>query len=155
ALALGLTGGFYAALSSGSSANADSATVVSSQELIAGKKLFISQCSTCHGLQGQGVKGTGPSLIGVGAAAVDFQVGTGRMPAQQIGVQVQRKPVIDDQQQIDELAAYVASLGAGPAIPGSELYNPNGATLLDQDGKTLSVADGGVLFRTNCQQCHN
>jgi ubiquinol-cytochrome c reductase cytochrome c subunit len=154
-LALGLTGGFYAALSSSSSANADSATVVSSQQLIAGKKLFISQCSTCHGMAGQGVKGTGPSLIGVGAAAVDFQVGTGRMPAQQLGVQVQRKSPLDDQTQIDELAAYIASLGAGPAIPDSSLYNPDGASVLDANGKTLTVADGGVLFRSNCMQCHN
>jgi ubiquinol-cytochrome c reductase cytochrome c subunit len=154
ALALALTGGFYAAFTSGSTANADTSSAASSQQLIAGKKLFISQCSSCHGMQGQGATGNGPSLIGVGAAAVDFQVGTGRMPAQQVGVQVQRKAVIDSQDEIDALAAYIASLGAGPAVPSANLYNPDGASLLTNDGKTLTTADGGVLFRTNCSDCH-
>ena len=86
----------------------------------------------------------GPSLVGVGAAAVDFQVGTGRMPMQMNGPQAQQKPVQFNDQQTSQLAAYVASLGAGPAIPGSRLL----------DGKG-DAAKGGELFRVNCAMCHN
>lgn len=83
--------------------------------------------------------------MGVGSAAVDFQVGTGRMPAQQPGAQVPKKKVIYSQAEIDQLAAYVASLGAGPITPTDKQVDPAGA----------DVANGGELFRTNCAQCHN
>ena len=46
-----------------------------------GKQLFETSCVTCHGANLQGVPDRGPSLIGVGEAAVYFQVSTGRMPA--------------------------------------------------------------------------
>ncbi|GAA3306070.1 hypothetical protein GCM10020295_61350 [Streptomyces cinereospinus] len=84
--------------------------------------------------------------MGVGAAAVDFQVGTGRMPAATSqGAQVPRKKVIYTQAEIDQLAAYISSLGAGPNIPTEEQYGTEGA----------DIAEGGELFRTNCAQCHN
>ena len=77
-LVIGLltTGGAYALVTSSATASPTSATVTAAEE---GEKLFLANCSSCHG---QGAVGTtdGPSLIGVGAAAVDFQVGTGRMP---------------------------------------------------------------------------
>jgi ubiquinol-cytochrome c reductase cytochrome c subunit len=101
-------------------------------------------CASCHGTGGQGTS-DGPSLVGVGAAAVDFQVGTGRMPAQQPGAQVPRKKVIYTQAEIDQLAAYISSLGAGPSIPTEAQYGPDGA----------DIAKGGELFRDNCTQCHN
>lgn len=101
-------------------------------------------CASCHGTGGQG-SSDGPSLVGVGAAAVDFQVGTGRMPAQQPGSQIPRKKVIYTQAEIDQLAAYIASLGAGPVIPTKNQVSPEGA----------DIANGGELFRTNCAQCHN
>lgn len=109
-----------------------------------GKKLFAVGCASCHGTGGQGTS-DGPSLVGVGAAAVDFQVGTGRMPAQQPGAQVPRKKNIYTNAQIDQLAAYVASLGPGPSVPSKEQYSPEGA----------NIGKGGELFRTNCAQCHN
>jgi len=58
-----------------------------------------------------------PSLIGAGAAAVDFQMSTGRMPAKELGAENGRKPTDFTQQQIYDIAAYIASLGGGPAIP--------------------------------------
>src|SRR5262245_57220511 len=45
-----------------------------------GKQLFENNCITCHGANLQGENNRGPSLIGVGSAAVYFQVATGRMP---------------------------------------------------------------------------
>ena len=141
-LALACTGGLYAAFAPASKAQADD--TAQSLAIDEGKKLYSVGCATCHGTGGQG-SSDGPSLVGVGAAAVDFQVGTGRMPAQQPGAQVPKKKVIYSQAEIDQLAAYIASLGAGPSIPTKNQVNPEGA----------DIAKGGELFRTNCAQCHN
>jgi len=90
-----ITGGLYAVLSpaTAQTSEADQSTV--SQ----GKALFLVGCASCHGKNGEGIVtkgGTqyGPPLAGVGAAAVDFQVGTGRMPMARPGVQAQRKEVV-------------------------------------------------------------
>lgn len=45
-----------------------------------GKQLYETSCISCHGANLQGVHDRGPSLVGVGEAAVWFQVSTGRMP---------------------------------------------------------------------------
>jgi len=141
-LALACTGGLYAAFAPASKAQADD--TAQSLAIDEGKKLYSVGCASCHGTGGQGTS-DGPSLVGVGAAAVDFQVGTGRMPAQQPGAQVPRKKVIYTQAEIDQLAAYISSLGAGPSIPTEAQYGPDGA----------DIAKGGELFRDNCTQCHN
>ena len=143
-LALGLvfTGGAYAALSSGTAAQAE-AEPTSQETIEQGKKLFQANCATCHGLQAQGTA-NGPSLIGVGAAAVDFQVGTGRMPMEMQGPQAQEKPPQFTDEQVKQLAYYVASLGPGPDIPADHLVNGGG-----------DAANGAELFRINCAMCHN
>ncbi|CAM5740528.1 MULTISPECIES: cytochrome bc1 complex diheme cytochrome c subunit [Streptomyces] len=141
-LALAATGGLYAAFAPAGKAQADE--TAQSLAIEEGKKLYAVGCASCHGTGGQGTT-DGPSLVGVGSAAVDFQVGTGRMPAQQPGAQVPKKKVIYSQAEIDQLAAYVASLGAGPVTPTDKQVDPAGA----------DVANGGELFRTNCAQCHN
>jgi ubiquinol-cytochrome c reductase cytochrome c subunit len=133
--------------------NAVADTSSQSQQIEEGKKLFAVGCASCHGLNAQGGtdgegNSTAPSLIGVGAASVDFQVGTGRMPAQQPGAQIPRKPPVYTPAEIEALAAYVASLGPGPAIPAQESYDISKVT--DEQ-----VARGGELFRTNCTACHN
>ncbi|AVH59184.1 MULTISPECIES: cytochrome bc1 complex diheme cytochrome c subunit [Streptomyces] len=141
-LALAATGGLYTAFAPASKAQADE--TAQSLAIEEGKKLYAVGCASCHGTGGQGTS-DGPSLVGVGAAAVDFQVGTGRMPAQQPGAQVPKKKVSYSQTEIDQLAAYIASLGAGPSIPTKSQVSPEGA----------DIAEGGELFRTNCAQCHN
>ena len=55
-----------------------------------------------------------------------------------------RSPSQFTEEQIAALAAYVASLGPGPAIPDDEY--------LDGEG---DVASGAELFRINCAMCHN
>jgi ubiquinol-cytochrome c reductase cytochrome c subunit len=89
----------------------------------------------------------GPSLIGVGAASVHFQVGTGRMPMAQNSEQAPDKPVVYTPEEIEKLAAYVASLGPGPGIPDEEYTTPS------TDPEV--IAHGGEIFRTNCTACHN
>ncbi len=109
-----------------------------------GQKLFAANCASCHGIGAQGQTGVAPSLVGVGAAAVDFQVGTGRMPLQASGPQAIVKDVQFNATQIAQLAAYVASLGPGPAVPDAEAVDP---ALGDP-------ARGMELFRANCAMCH-
>lgn len=141
AIGLMMTGGAYAAISAGT-ATAD--TEMNSQVNIdEGDKLFQANCATCHGMQAEGAP-EGPGLIGVGAASVDFQVGTGRMPMAMNGPQAQQKPVQFTDLQVKQLAAYVGSLGPGPAIPEAQYLKGDG-----------DLANGGELFRINCAMCHN
>lgn len=79
-----------------------------------GKQLYETSCITCHGANLQGVPDRGPSLIGVGEAAVYFQVSTGRMPAMRNEAQAQRKDPIFDEEQTDALGAYIQANGGGP-----------------------------------------
>jgi ubiquinol-cytochrome c reductase cytochrome c subunit len=139
-LALLVTGGVYAVLAP-SPATADTA---STADIETGKKLFQANCATCHGPNAEGTS-QAPSLVGVGPAAVDFQVSTGRMPMQMNGPQAREKPRQMNEEQTAALAAYVASLGPGPAIPTDEQVD---AALGDS-------SNGALLFRTNCAMCHN
>ncbi|GAA3734514.1 ubiquinol-cytochrome c reductase cytochrome c subunit [Spinactinospora alkalitolerans] len=83
-----------------------------------GKQIYTESCASCHGPQGQGVEGNGPSLEGAGAAAVDFYVSTGRMPSMDPNAQMPRREPIFSEEEIADLAAYVhQSFGGGPAIP--------------------------------------
>jgi ubiquinol-cytochrome c reductase cytochrome c subunit len=139
-LGLIVTGAAYAALLP---SRADASQTVS-DDVAAGRKLFLANCATCHGFNAEG-RNNAPSLIGVGAAAVDFQVGTGRMPLQQSGPQAPQSNVELSEEEIGQLAAYIASLGPGPSIPSDDMLSTEGA----------DVSRGGLIFRTNCAMCHN
>ncbi|HEX3284461.1 MAG TPA: cytochrome c [Mycobacterium sp.] len=115
-----------------------------------GKQLFDTSCVTCHGANLQGVTDRGPSLIGVGDAAVYFQVSTGRMPAMRGEAQAPQKPPQFDAAQIDALGAYVQANGGGPTVPRDQNGKVAQESLLGGD-----VARGGDLFRLNCSSCHN
>jgi ubiquinol-cytochrome c reductase cytochrome c subunit len=136
-----VTGGLYAVATTVNQAKAT--TTFSASDAEEGGKLFAANCATCHGMGASGTK-DGPSLVGVGAAAVDFQVGTGRMPMQMNAPQAPKKPAQFNEEQTHQLSAYVASLGPGPSIPE--------ASVLDGQG---DAAKGGELFRVNCAMCHN
>jgi ubiquinol-cytochrome c reductase cytochrome c subunit len=143
--ALLAVGGLYTVFSP---AQADENSA-SADQVAQGRELFLVSCAFCHGQNGEGVRSQdgnqlGPSLVGVGAAAVDFQVGTGRMPMAASGPQAEAKPVQFTADQIADLAAYVATLGAGPGIPTEE-------QLTGGD----DIAAGAELFRINCAMCHN
>ncbi|HEX2804561.1 MAG TPA: cytochrome c, partial [Kineosporiaceae bacterium] len=58
-----------------------------------GRVLFERGCSSCHGLHGEGTN-QAPTLIGVGAAAADFQLTTGRMPLPAPGAEAERRDPI-------------------------------------------------------------
>nr|WP_164519553.1 c-type cytochrome [Nocardioides ferulae] len=148
-----MTGGLYAALSPAQAEEAQT-----DAELVAkGKELFLVGCSFCHGRNAEGVltqngNQLGPSLVGVGAAAVDFQVETGRMPMVRPGTQNPPKPEAYDDEETAALAAYVASLGPGPAIPAESDYSIDG---LSGEEREAAITRGGQIFLTNCTACHN
>ncbi|MDA8580279.1 cytochrome c [Pontimonas sp.] len=143
-LVIGLfaTGGAYAATSAGI-AHAETTPLAAEALVEEGEKLFMANCASCHGMSGEGSE-AGPSVIGVGALSVDFQVSTGRMPMAASGPQAAVKPVQFTQPQTDAMAAWVASLAPGPGYPDPEYYDAQG-----------DVANGAELFRINCAMCHN
>ncbi|MGI8456499.1 MAG: cytochrome bc1 complex diheme cytochrome c subunit [Propionibacteriaceae bacterium] len=146
--ALFLVGALYTVVAPAARSSADPTTT---QQVEQGKQLFAVQCSSCHGLNGEGQQSgmvLGPSLVGVGEAAVDFQVGTGRMPMANPGPQAQKRANRFTDQEVAALAAYVASLGPGPAIPAAASYTNDGLSAEE-------LARGGEIFRTNCSACHN
>jgi ubiquinol-cytochrome c reductase cytochrome c subunit len=141
-LGLLVTGGAYAFAAP---QDADASTTATG-DVDNGEKLFQANCSTCHGPVGQGGD-AGPSLIGVGAASADFQVGTGRMPLERTSPQAPEKDVKFSVQEVADISAYVGSLGPGPAIPAEEHLE-----VVEEDER---LAEGNELFRTNCAMCHN
>jgi ubiquinol-cytochrome c reductase cytochrome c subunit len=151
AVALGVTlaavGGGYTAIAAAAAPDRGAKTAASSTqddpvEIRKGRSLYETNCMACHGTNLQGVTGRGPSLIGVGQAAVYFQVVTGRMPVARQEGQAPRKPPRLDAAESQQIGAYVQSVGGGPEIPTGDLH----------DG---DLAEGGELFRLNCASCHN
>ena len=143
-LGLALIGSLYTAfLAPTSSAQEGDNNPVTEQSMAvkAGRDLYLQGCSTCHGLNLQGGAG-GPTLIGVGEAAVVFQVESGRMPLAAGTIQAPRKKPQYSVAEVDQLAAYIQANGGGATLPDGSLT----------DG---DLALGGELFRTNCSSCHN
>jgi ubiquinol-cytochrome c reductase cytochrome c subunit len=134
-------GALYTTVVPGAQAADDTAPTQSSAEA-AGQEIYNRTCITCHGENLQGVDQRGPSLIGVGEAAVFFQVHTGRMPLTRQGAQATEKPPVFTDKQINDLMAFVQAHGGGPMVPTGDL----------RDG---DLAEGGELFRLNCASCHN
>jgi ubiquinol-cytochrome c reductase cytochrome c subunit len=122
----------------------------SAAQLREGKQLFDTSCVSCHGANLQGVTDHGPSLIGVGEAAIYFQVSSGRMPAMRGEAQAPRKEPIFDESQIDAIGAYVQANGGGPIVA----RNPDGSIAM-RSLRGDDLGRGGDLFRLNCASCHN
>jgi len=118
------------------------------EELIAeGQQLYATGCVSCHGDDGRGVEivdgqAGGPSLEDAGEAGAYYYLSTGRMPLSSPGEQPSRKDPAYNPEQIEALVAYVATLGDGPELPD-----------VDIDGADL--AEGGLIYRANCQACHS
>ncbi|MFG3420535.1 cytochrome c [Micromonospora sp. NPDC049460] len=137
--ALMLAGGAYTVFAPGVQAQDAPLTGAAAE----GKALFDVSCVTCHGRNAQGVEGRGPSLIGVGAASVEFQVSSGRMPMARQEAQAERKPELFTDEETRQLAQFIQELGGGPVLPDGEDLHSDG-----------NIAAGGELFRINCSQCH-
>jgi ubiquinol-cytochrome c reductase cytochrome c subunit len=110
------------------------------EQIERGRRLFLEGCSSCHGLDAKGIPGTAPSLRGAGALAADFYLSTGRMPLDKPGDEPIRTRPRYPQDEIDDLVAYVGSLG-GPPIP-------------DVHPERGKLNEGFALFNENCAGCH-
>jgi ubiquinol-cytochrome c reductase cytochrome c subunit len=116
-----------------------------------GAELYAGNCASCHGIAGSGITsprpgagdihGAGPPLRGVGAMAPDFYLRTGYMPLSSIHDQPGPDRVLLSDTEIRSLVAYVASLGAGPAIP-------------HPDPAAGSMSEGLQQFTAHCAGCH-
>jgi len=118
-----------------------------------GAQLFAANCASCHGPRGQGVypppfqhgasgiKGAGPSLLGVGALAVDFYVRTGYMPLGDPTREPHTNRDLWNARERRALVAYVASLSKGPPVP-------------HPDPAAGRLAEGLQLFTERCSGCH-
>jgi ubiquinol-cytochrome c reductase cytochrome c subunit len=148
AFALGAVGVGYATVAAAATPRAQAAPAEAPTddpvEIRKGRQLYEQGCITCHGRNLQGVEDRGPTLLGVGEAAVYFQVATGRMPAPRQEAQIERKKPQYDEAETLQIAAYVQSVGGGPALPTGDLR-----------GDDANLAEGGELFRLNCASCHN
>ncbi|MGH3112020.1 MAG: c-type cytochrome, partial [Gaiellaceae bacterium] len=133
---------------------APSAGAQSSELVEEGRSLYAEDCISCHGPLGEGVlpaqphqgaggvTGTGPSLLGVGPASVDFYLSTGRMPLRDPTEPPRRDEPEYDRSQIEALIAYVASLG------------PGGEPIPEVEPESGDVGRGLELFTTSCAGCH-
>lgn len=140
-LALGAVGGLYSAFAPAGTAEA--ADDASSLQIEEGKGLYITSCSSCHGLNAEGTS-DGPGIAGVGPANVDFQVGTGRMPLMSREGQGPAKKPFFTAAETAAIVAYVASIAPGGApVPSPDQYASDG-----------DLQEGGEIFRTNCASCH-
>ncbi len=111
------------------------------EQSVDGAELFATQCSSCHGLDGGGVEGRGPTLAPEGEASADFVLRTGRMPLAATDLQAHRGPVRYSEAEIVALVEHVGTIGSGPDIP-------------EVDTATADIANGGELYRLNCAACH-
>jgi ubiquinol-cytochrome c reductase cytochrome c subunit len=114
------------------------------QGIAQGESLFAQNCASCHGKDAEGTVNVAPSLIGAGAAAVYFQLSTGRMPLKESDAQAPQKPVTFTTEQIYAIADFIASKGGGSPIPTAAQVSTAGA----------NTALGSQLFSANCAQCH-
>jgi len=112
-----------------------------SGDIMRGGDLFALHCASCHGAVGQG-SGDGISLRGVGAAAVDFALSTGRMPLANPHQPMVRRASTWTRRDIDDISAFVTWLApGGPPVP-------------TVDPASGDIARGQKLFAANCAPCH-
>jgi ubiquinol-cytochrome c reductase cytochrome c subunit len=143
--ALALAGGIYSVFAAPGAFAEDNRQL--SQVAMEGQALYDNSCITCHGQNAEGVTNRGPSLIGVGSASVQFQVGTGRMPLVRQEAQAEEKPPLFNKDQTKQIGQYIQELGGGPQVPA-------GPYTLDTTANPDALARGGQLFRLNCTSCH-
>jgi len=108
-------------------------------------RTWLADCAVCHGSDGRG-SDRAPSLAGAGAALVDYELSSGRMPLPPTAsstTKTRRHQAAYPPAQQRALVAYVVGLtgGGGEAIPTVDL-------------RGADLAAGGEQFRLQCAACH-
>ena len=106
-----------------------------------GAQLYVQNCASCHGGNGQGGP-NGPPLVGVGPANLDFQMWTGRMPLAAPGEPGYRQEPSLTEAERQAIIAYASEAFAGrePAIP--------------QVSSSGDLRLGWELYINDCAACH-
>lgn len=120
--------------------------------IAAGETLYDLHCSACHGVGGVGAKG--PPLLGVGPAAVDFFLSTGRMPLASPNDEPVSGPPFFNDDQIADIVAYVNYLDTVHGTPGPGIPDVI-APCVKETTDCPSLSEGNSLFLLNCAQCHD
>jgi quinol---cytochrome-c reductase cytochrome c subunit len=104
-----------------------------------GQALYDQNCASCHAVRGEGTQ-RGPSLAGVGTAALDFYLSTGRMPPSGAPISDHRQAAFTP----EEIAAIVeyAAAFAGDTPPVAVVRPENSQK-------------GLQLYLTYCAACHS
>jgi ubiquinol-cytochrome c reductase cytochrome c subunit len=115
-------------------------------------RIWLRDCATCHGANGNGTA-RGPNLRYIGPAAIDFQLSTGRMPAplwnassfvsSSPGSAQERRPPRYSAATIRALVTYV-----------TELTGDRGTPIPRVDLSRGDLAKGGSLYQLQCASCH-
>lgn len=136
-VALGLIG---VALFTGSGQPPQAGTPqVSNNAVQDGRLLYVQNCASCHGSQGEG-SNVAPSLANSGAASLDFYMRTGRMPLARVGTTGQGQTPVLSQAEIAAIIQYASSFSQGPAIPTVTT--------------SMDLSHGWNLYINNCAACH-
>jgi ubiquinol-cytochrome c reductase cytochrome c subunit len=106
------------------------------------RHVYLRDCAFCHGANARGTD-LGPSLHGVGKAAIDYELTTGRMPLPHVGAAVVRRDPAYDGATTRALVDYVARVAGGDGPPIPRIPPDSG-----------DLAAGGTLFRLQCAACH-
>jgi ubiquinol-cytochrome c reductase cytochrome c subunit len=125
------------------------------------RTVYLRDCAVCHGADARGT-GSGPTLQGVGRAALDYWLTTGRMP-----LVANARPAKSPQGEApagQRLADPDAEPRRGPpaysatAIQALEAYvltlAPGGPDVPSTDVAAADLAVGGQVFREQCAACH-
>ena len=104
-------------------------------------QIYLRDCAQCHSADLSG-SSDGPPLADVGAASVDYELSTGRMPLDRAGDDTVRHDPAYDGATIDALVAYITRAdSSGTAIPRVDVASGD-------------VSHGGELYRLQCAACH-
>jgi ubiquinol-cytochrome c reductase cytochrome c subunit len=107
-----------------------------------GAALYADGCVSCHGEDARGVAGRGPSLRGVGEAAIDFYLATGRMPLAEPDLEPPRTEPTYSSAQQRALIDYLTAL------------RPGGEPIPAVHPQRGDIARGRRLFADACSGCH-
>ncbi|HXW81793.1 MAG TPA: c-type cytochrome [Acidimicrobiales bacterium] len=120
-------------------------------DIAVGETLYDLHCSACHGIGAVGAKG--PPLLGVGPAAVDFFLSTGRMPLSSPNQEPVPGPPYFNEAQIAQIVAYVNYLDVINGTPGPGIPDVTPPCAV-QTSSCPTLSEGNQLFLLNCAQCH-
>ena len=112
------------------------------EQLRSGSELYLQSCASCHGVDGRGGP-SGPSLVGVGPANLDFQMWTGRMPLAAPDAPGYRQRPSLTEAQISAITEHAVRAFAGPSPAIPQVVTARG-----------DLQRGWELYTNNCSACH-